>query len=84
MGVCKLTEITGRRALEEVGRPVREVIEDGRVGSGKPQRGDPALRALWHLLQLLSHQPSARAEKTVNKDMVTREFLPNLGLLVAS
>lgn len=40
--------------------------------------------ALWYLLQLLSHQPSARAEKTVNKDVVTREFLPNLGLLVAS
>lgn len=49
---------------------------------GKAQRGAPAQRALWSLLQLLGHQPSAGAERTVGKDMVTRKLLPSVGLLV--
>lgn len=55
----------------------------GEWGQDSPRRGGPAQQALWNLLQLLSHQPSAGPEGTVSR-VVTRKFLPSLGLLVAS
>ena len=43
--------------------------------SGRRQERGP----LWNLLQLLSHQPSTGAKRTVSKDVVTGKFLLSLG-----
>lgn len=49
---------------KEMEGPVREVVEDRRVG------------AFWNL-QLLGHQPSAGAERAVSTHVVIAKFLPS-------
>lgn len=87
MGVCKLAAIVGgtlgRGALEGNGRTSQRGDRRWESGVGKVRKGDPAVKALRHLLQLLSHQPSVGAERAVSKDKLTRKFLPSLALVAS-
>lgn len=72
-GVCEVTE-TGwttrkKEHLKDMEGPVKDVVETREWGQERPRTCRPA-GTLEHT-HLLSHQPSAGAERTVSKD-VTR------------